>query len=150
MMLFYCEHILIKFSTRQLLPKWSLGDDVLLESAVLETGEMVLVILLFSTAEYCLAVFLAGVIALCDFCGGGSDCLVDGDVNATLRIMQWRLQSLMRSSTEGENCPAIILCRQRRMRWMKDISPSESNWNCHLLEPSGNGADVIAASIFCC
>ena len=80
--------MLNKVSTRQLLPKWSLGDDVLLESEVLETGEMFLVILLFSTAEYCLAEFLAGVIELCAFCGGGSDCLVGGDVYATLRIMQ--------------------------------------------------------------
>jgi uncharacterized membrane protein YgdD (TMEM256/DUF423 family) len=64
---------------------------VLPESAVLETGEIVLLevgVLLFSTDEYCLAVFLAGVIALCTCCGGMSDCLVDGDVDATFRIMQ--------------------------------------------------------------
>lgn len=61
------------------------------EPAVLETGEIVLLevgVLLFSTAEYCLAVFFAGVIALCTCCGGKSDCLVDGDVNATSRIMK--------------------------------------------------------------
>lgn len=64
---------------------------MLLEPAVLETGEIVLLevgVLLFSTAEYCLGVFLAGVIALCTCCGGMSDCLVEGDANATSRIMQ--------------------------------------------------------------